>query len=296
MLDLEERSTYVRHVSPATRKYFSARNPTGPDGGRIKLDTLTSLFKDAYDHFSASGYFAEAFGQNCVDGDIEGTVGPNVEAYVRLRTMKREIWPVAPMLGSYSEADLFDMIEFLFDHVSKPQQKTWHDWNGCGNHYSDFSSELGQEEYRARLNPILERYGPGYELNARGEIMQLSPSGLKHLLDAQLPTRDATVTEKVRNAIDQFRRYGSSIGERQQAVRDLADVLEWIRPQIKTALLRKDEQELFELANNFGIRHLNRKQKLDYDKAVWLSWMFYHYLATLNACLHLLKRQRPEKA
>jgi hypothetical protein len=51
----------------------------------------------------------------------------------------------------------------------------------------------------------------------------------------------------------------------------LADVLEWLRPQIKMALLKEDEQDLFNIANNFGIRHMNQNQKLHYDKAVWLS-------------------------
>ncbi|MEQ7873123.1 hypothetical protein ABDK56_03835 [Sphingomonas sp. ASV193] len=282
--------------SSTPRRYFSARNAR-PDGRTcIDLETLSSLFKDAYDHFVANGYFAEAFGHSCVDGDVEGTVGPNVQAYVRMTIMKREIWPFAPSLEATTEGDLFDMVEFLFDHVSKPQQKDYHSWNDCGYHFSDFDASLGQDEFRLRLNSLLERYGAGYELNARGEIMELSPRGLKHLLHAQLPTKEATITEKVFSAIDRFRRYGSSLADRQQAVRDLADVLEWLRPQIKTTLLRKDEKELFQLANNFGIRHLNQNQKLDYDKAVWLSWMFYHYLATINACLHLLKRQSGQAA
>ena len=69
----------------------------------------------------------------------------------------------------------------------------------------------------------------------------------------------------------------------QLPVRDLADVLEYIRKQVKVVLLKKDESELFDLANNFGIRHFNETQKLEYDRAVWLSWMFYHYPATIHA-------------
>ncbi|WP_155935007.1 hypothetical protein [Methylobacterium sp. 10] len=120
--------------------------------------------------------------------------------------------------------------------------------------------------------------------------MTLALHGVSSLLNAQLPTKDSTVTDKVRRAVERFRRYGSSMDERQNAVRDLADVLEWLRPQIKATLLKNDEQELFKLANNFGIRHLRQDQRLDYDRAVWLSWMFYHYLATINACLHLIER------
>ena len=277
------------------RLYYSARMEGGI--ATIDLNTLKALFLNVYEHLQSNGYFDEAFGSSCVDaGDIEGTIGSSVEAYVLLTLMKRNVWPILEQAPSYSESDLFDMIEFLVDHVSKPQQKDWHDWNGCGYHYSDFSTTLGQQEYRQRINILLKRYGPGYELNECGELMELAPAGVKHLLTAQLPTADATVSGKVATAIERFRRYGSSMDERQNAVRDLADVLEWLRPQIKETLLRTDEQELFNLANNFGIRHLRQDQKLDYDRAVWLSWMFYHYLATINACLHLIKRQKREPA
>lgn len=277
------------------RLYYSARKGGGI--AAIDFDTLKAMFLSAYKHFQSNGYFDEAFGSSCVDaGEIEGTIGSSVESYVLFTMMKQNIWPITEKASSYSEGDLFDVIEFLFDHVSKPQQKDWHDWNDCGYHYSDFNTVLGQEEYRQRFNLLLKRYGPGYELNERGELMELAPDGLKHLLTAQLPTSDEKVREKVANAIERFRRYGSSMDERQTAVRDLADVLEWLRPQIKETLLRTDEQDLFKLANNFGIRHLRQDQKLDYDRAVWLSWIFYHYLATINACLHLIERQKREPA
>ncbi len=176
--------------------------------------------------------------------------------------MKKNIWPIREKLEAYEEADLFDVIEFLFDHVSEPRQKDYHDWSGCGYHYSDFDKAKGQQGYRSRINPLLARYGEGYELTDNGELMVVAPQGVQHLLHAQLPTRDATVTERVRIAVEKFRRYGSSMDERQSVVRDLADVLEWLRPQIKETLLRADEQELFKLANNFGIRHLRRRGQI----------------------------------
>jgi hypothetical protein len=275
-----------------SRLYYSARLG-GSQAIRLDLETLKTLFDSVYLHLQTNGFFDEAFGSYCVDaGEIEGTIGSNIEAYILFTLMKKNIWPIREKLKSYDEADLFDVIEFLFDHVSEPQQKDLHDWSGCGYHYSDFDKAKGQREYRNRINALLARYGEGYELTDKGELMVVAPPGAQHLLQAQLPTRDATVTEKVRLAVEKFRRYGSSMDERQSAVRDLADALEWLRPKIKETLLRADEQELFNLANNFGIRHLRQDQKLDYDRAVWLSWMFYHYLATINACLHLIERQK----
>jgi hypothetical protein len=141
------------------------------------------------------------------------------------------------------------------------------------------------------MNLPLRRYGEGWQLSEDGEVLSLPPEGMSTLLSAELPTRDPTTREKVAEATMKFRRHGSSISDRQDAVRALADILEWLRPQLKTTLLKEDERDLFNIANNFGIRHLNQQQKLKYDKAVWLSWMFYHYLNTINAFLHLLKRQ-----
>jgi hypothetical protein len=83
--------------------------------------------------------------------------------------------------------------------------------------------------------------------------------------------------------------------ERRDAIRDLADVLEYLRPRLKTALTKKDEAALFEIANNFGIRHHNAEQRTDYDKPIWYSWIFYYYLATIHAAVRLIERSGGKK-
>jgi hypothetical protein len=60
--------------------------------------------------------------------------------------------------------------------------------------------------------------------------------------------------------------------------------------------LTRDERELFHLANGFAIRHNNPEQRIDYDDAIWLSWAFYVYLATIHAILRLKERERSEQA
>ena len=55
-------------------------------------------------------------------------------------------------------------------------------------------------------------------------------------------------------------------------------------------LTSKDESDLFNLANNFGIRHHKPDQKTDYDKPIWYSWMFYYYLSTIHACMRLIEK------
>lgn len=57
-----------------------------------------------------------------------------------------------------------------------------------------------------------------------------------------------------------------------------------LRDNIKEHMLRQDEKDLFNIANNFRIRHENEQQKADYD-SVWLSWLFYVYLSTIHLIL-----------
>ncbi len=131
-------------------------------------------------------------------------------------------------------------------------------------------------------------YKEGYELSADGEILTLPDSGLEALLEASLPSIDPDDVEaRIEAARQKFRRHRSSLDERRDAIRDLADVLEFLRPKIKGVITSKDENDLFNLANSFGIRHHNEKQKVEYDKAIWYSWMFYYYLATIHAVLRL---------
>ena len=93
-------------------------------------------------------------------------------------------------------------------------------------------------------------------------------------------------------AIVKFRRHKATLEDRKEAIRELADVLEFLRPEIKQFIEKKDESDLFNIANNFGIRHHNAEQKINYDKPIWYSWMFYYYLATLHAVLRITNKQK----
>lgn len=81
--------------------------------------------------------------------------------------------------------------------------------------------------------------------------------------------------------------------ERRIAVRELADILEHLKPTALSLLDKRDESDLFNIANNFGIRHANNKQRINYDPGIWLSWMFHFYLATIHACVRLEEKRRP---
>lgn len=82
------------------------------------------------------------------------------------------------------------------------------------------------------------------------------------------------------------------VEDQRDAVRNLFDVLERIRPLVKAEMLQGDERDLFNIANNFSVRHFNAAQKGNYEGPLWFSWMFYVNLATI----HLITRLKARSA
>jgi hypothetical protein len=65
---------------------------------------------------------------------------------------------------------------------------------------------------------------------------------------------------------------------------------------VKAEMLRGDEGALFNIANNFTIRHLNERQKGNYDTATWHSWMFYVNLSTIHMITRLVNRKARQQS
>ena len=56
---------------------------------------------------------------------------------------------------------------------------------------------------------------------------------------------------------------------------------------MKDRLLAKDEQALFEIANQYDVHHRKADQRGDYAPE-YLEWIFYWYLATVQLTDRLL--------
>ena len=278
------------------KPYYSARTGKNPLAARLDLDALKYLFKSLFVYFEDEGYFQEALGYDCVDaGFVPGSLGHDLEGALLLEIRKQGLTPIRSRIDTYTEDDLFDILEFLYEHCSKPVDRVYHSWGECGWHCKTFDQEPGRQEYRAKVNKVLALYGSGYELSVDGEILTLADTGLDALFEAPIPDVDPdNISSRVEAARNKFRRFRSSLDERRDAIRDLADVLEFLRPKAKKVLASKDESDLFNLANNFGIRHHNDEQKTQYDKPIWLSWMFYYYLATIHAVVRLIEKKNSE--
>lgn len=276
---------------PARRHYYSVRSGKRPPADGFSLVEFRRFFSSVFLRMEEQGLFQEWFGYTCIDaGEVTGKAGGDIELFVFRKLRRPGLWPIHEKLWGYSEDDLFDIVEFLYDHASEGVDGTHHTYADCGWHYTTFDADSGKESFRRQLNEILIDYGSGFELSLSGEILALPNDDFDPLLKAPLPHADiSNVTDRVAAAKHKYRR--RALSERKDAVRDLADVLEYLRPEAKKVLTSKDSSDLFQLANNFGIRHHNKDQKIDYDESIWLSWMFYYYLASIHACVRLIKKE-----
>lgn len=270
--------------------YYSHRKGTNPSPAGLPLADVVDLFIRIYGQMREDGYFHEAFGYECVDaGPIDGKVH-DIELEILLTVRKKNLWPLHVKGPQYSEDDFFDIVEFLYQQVSKPIDGSHHSWNNCGMHWETFNKAQGQVEYRDKVNAVLAHYAKPFELSPAGEVLQKPEAGFEQIFDADIPSKDTNVVDRINAAVLRYRRHGSAVDDRRQAVRDLADVLEYLRPKVKSLLTSADEKDLFNLANNFGIRHHNDQQRTAYDTSLWLSWMFYFYLATIHVVLRKLQQ------
>lgn len=270
-----------------TRQYYSAR--TSPKeltlvGLCQKLIRLYLLFKDR-DYFKG-------------EAGITGSEVPEEIQHKAALALEFDPFPIDDWPDTkITEDNIFDTLEFLYDHVAKPGEWTGMTSDTGWNYYDydGYDKAVGQAEFRAQANAFLARYRGGYELSVDGEVLSLGTDGVPYILKAEVPlVGDANVDAKVHDAIRKWRNRHLSLSDKKQAIRDLADVFEWLKKseRLKAVLVRRDESVLFDIANNFAIRHHNPSQRQDYDENIWYSWMFHFYLATYHAVVRMLKKEQ----
>jgi hypothetical protein len=267
------------------KRYYSARNHPKA----LSLSDLYWKTQYLYLFFCERDYFKGKAG-------ITNTDLPDGIKHKAALSLGFQPFPVGGWKDqNITEEHIFDLIEFLYDHVSRPGElvgmMTETGWNY--RDYDGYDEAAGRAEFRGHANAFLCDYKTGFELTEDGKILSMGAHGLKAILDAEIePYDEQNVDSKVRNAILKWRNRQLDMGERRQAIREMADVFEWLRKtkQLEKVLARKDEAAIFEIANNFAIRHHDPKQKKDYDQGIWYSWMFHFYLATYHAVIRSLKK------
>ncbi len=273
------------------RQYYSDRN--NKTNSKLSLSELKRFFIISYGELESSGYFQKFFGYSCIDQQdwVTGEIKINTEDYLYTLLKKDNLVPIREKIINYTEDTLFDMIEFYHDHCSKPLGGNFHSYGNCGWHYDKFNDQEGRKEFRKMINPHLKKYKEGFEISEKGEILRLPESGFELLMKTPVPSKDEeNINDKIENAKSKYRKHNSTLADRKEAVRELADILEFLRPKALKYLKTKDENDLFNLIQNFGVRHHNQMQKVNYDKNIWYSWMFYFFLSTIYAVLKLIEK------
>jgi len=245
---------------------------------RLSYPELQRAFGAIFEELEDQGWFQAKLGKDCPDDpkDVGGVV---------LGKLGREAWPLSGAARQEPEEWLFTFIEFAYQNVSKPTGSYYHKWDNCGIHVTASDDAQGRREFRKRANALLSRYERPHQLREDGEIWEAAPTGLETIEVA--PTGEQPIDSRVQSAIRSFRRHGATEDDKRHAVRDLADILEYLRKSGGTQLPSKDEGELFNIANNFGIRHHNPQEKTNYSAGIWLDWIFYSYLNTIATLMRL---------
>ena len=269
------------------KKYFGER--TGAiKANKCDFEMLKKLFLNLYTKLDNESFFQQATGYYCTDGSVVGELGRDIEAEIYLATGLEDVWPIRGHIEEYEEVELFTIIEFLYQHIAAPTERYYHAWDNCGWHATSFDKEQGHKRFLEEINNLLDRYEEDYYLTEFGEIHKVSPNGLTSLIGDSVISGDAkNVDDRVQYAISKFLRHDSDVNEKKDAVRTLADILEFYKKQ-GVKFESKDDSDLFNIINAFDIRHHNKLQQSNYEKEYWYEWMFYTFLASINV---LIKKQ-----
>jgi hypothetical protein len=187
------------------------------------------------------------------------------------------------------------VVEVLHDQAARPRTGHVHAYNGCGWHYMAFSHETGQAVYRWRIDLVLDRSDLGLRLADEGEdagrLVAVTDPARMELAASMAERTDPETGDVVRHAIALHRGRTASEHDKRSAVVALAGVLEERRVLLKAELISKDEGALFQIANQFAIRHRRDDQRPNYDPA-FLDWLFWWYLATIDLTDRILERRQ----
>jgi len=260
-------------------EYFAARNGhINLDGIKIDFKKMREFFLDVYMYFDRQKYFKKAF-----EGWYKHEpplMSPSPSAFFFQHLPNRDIYPIEEYNHKFDEVTLFTVIEILHDYIRVPDDI-----------FDDV--EAARKEFRDEINKYLRCYKDGYLLSDKGYIINLPEDGMGKLISGDLPEKtDETTTDKVETAIKMFFRFDSNIELKRKAIAILADILEPYRKDLYAQTTEKHDKLIFDIVNNYGIRHNNLQQKEDYTKPVWYEWMFHYYLATVHAALRLNLKKR----
>ncbi len=282
-------STFPNQTQP--RPYWSQRHaPRAPGQDRSHL---AEWFARTVSDLTSRGYFEYAFPSGCEDEDNTET-GADPSLILLDRIGVADLWPLHSSREIWDPENndvgiFYDLVEALHDLVARPRLRSYHSfWRHW--HYAEFSSAAGRTLYRWRINRLLALAGTDLRLADAGEdigrLTHTTDDNRSILVDRVLEAD--TDRDSRRHAVALFRSRTADREAKRSAIVALARLLEDRRQELKSNLLTKDEGALFQIANQFDLRHNKADQQRDYDEA-YLDWIFWWYLSTLDLTDQLRK-------
>src|SRR5258708_31339516 len=182
--------------------------------------------------------FAGSFPELCCDspyppiGTDSGKLKAGLAAY---KVIYLDDWPKYED-GNYhypTDPQLFDLLEFLYEHAGMPHGYSGHDF--FGHVHLRFNQEEGRAKFEADINRFFERNGLAYELKG-GEVTRIAPTGLQEALAAAVfKTGDAELDKLLETAREKF--LNKSLDIRKEGLEKLWDAWE----RLKTVEPGKDK-------------------------------------------------------
>lgn len=272
------------------RPYRSQRVRPQHQDTTVSLPATVARFIQVVTDLDGRGYFEHSFQKDCVDDPR--SLDPSV--LIEEEIGAPDLWPLSVdrLVGDFDE--FLDLIEVLGEFVAAPQARSLHPFGNCGWHHRDFNVRMGRDLYFWVINRLLDRSPIDLRLATsgedRGRLVEVHGMARDDLVAATVEGADEKNRDAVEHAVSLFRRRGAAIEEKRSACMTLAGLLEDRRPLLKSRLFRRDEGALFQIANEFNIRHRNATQQGDYDP-VFLDWIFWWYLGTIELTDRIVARE-----
>jgi hypothetical protein len=193
-LHLDRLATYVprlrEHYQP--RPYWAARHGRPRDEAATSQVAIQRCFAELVDDLRDRGYLQQALPKPCVEDQFRAHSDPSAVLAERLGIPN--LWPLRP---GWDQDTFFGLVEVFDDLVARPRERNFHDYDGCGWHYTAFTTETGRSLYRWKVNTLLEAGGVELRMADAGEdagrLVHRVDDARTDLLARALATRDRAV-------------------------------------------------------------------------------------------------------
>jgi hypothetical protein len=286
------------------KKLFTERHGMNEPRVKEELDAdLTQGLLSVINGKIDQNLFGGAFSEECPDGG-GNSIGCDFEKLRAGLAAYKIVWPRGwPNQDNEwpSDPQLFDLVEFLYEHAGLPTAYSYHHF--FGHSHLSYDKETGRANFEQEINRFFERNGLAFELK-NGEVTRMAPSGLQEALASTVfRTGDADLDRLLETAREKF--LNRSLDIRKEGLEKLWDAWERLKTiengkdksaQVKAILdrsatepvlrerLETEARELNFIGNNLMIRH-TEVGKPPIDESAQVDYLFHRMFAMIRLLL-----------